>query len=144
MGRSRDPNRRNHQGWMLSDTVQTRLGSLICLAALLALTFLPLVHQYYVHGLEELHGPHAAGVDHIIGLRLNAPEPYEPHHSHHDAATCLICQAASLSRYFSAPTLSLSPISALPVQRFWDRAFTSIIADVNILTAGPRAPPASL
>jgi len=129
---------------MISGVMKNRLGSLVCLAALLALTILPLVHQCHLHGLEKLHPHQAAGLEHTPGLNLSAPEPDEPEHSHHDATTCPICQAASLCRYFSAPTLAFIPVSALPILRFCDKPFTSLTANACILTAGPRAPPASL
>jgi hypothetical protein len=143
MAQRRDLKGGNHSRRIFG-VVQTRLSSLVCLAALLALTVLPLVHQCHLNDLEQLHAYHATRGEHQVGLRLSSPEPYKPHHSHHDPATCSICQAASLCRYFSAPSFSLSPILALPVQRFRGIVFTSVIASPDILISGPRAPPTSL
>ena len=128
---------------MLSGVSQTRLGSLFCLFALLALFFVPLAHQYHLHTLEGLHPLLAAVLGEQVRLQLSAPEPEEPDH-HHDAATCPICQAALSSQYFAAPPLSLSPAISLPVQRFCNKTITSLIVTPEILTSGPRAPPVSL
>jgi hypothetical protein len=138
MGWHLEQKSRKQQSWISSSS----LGSLVCLVTLLVHLSLPSVHQYE-HILEGFIVSAAGGDEKRSEFQLGAAESQHRDHSHHDAATCSICQAASLCRYFSAPTLCLSPISALPVQRFWDRAFTSIVADVNLLTSGPRAPPAS-
>jgi hypothetical protein len=139
----RDRNGRNSLRWMLSGTSQIRLGSFICLVALLAQLYLPLVHQC-AHILEGLNASAALGVEQKAEFSLEAAESHHPHHSHHDAATCPICQAALGCRYFAAPTLSLSSILVLPVQRCCDNAFASIVANPHILISGPRSPPTSL
>ncbi len=143
MGQHRDHSGRIGKGWMPSGAKKIRLGSLVCLVAFLALTFLPLVHQCHLHGLEKLHHHHA-GVEQESAPGINAPEPDEPHHSHHDADTCPICQAAAMCRYFSVPTLSLSPVLATPVLRLRETSSSSTIANPDRLTSGPRAPPISL
>jgi hypothetical protein len=140
----RDRNGRKFQSWLCSSASQPRLGSIFCLIALLAFIFLPLAHQCQLHTLAGLHAPLAAGMEQNPGLQLSALEPDEPHHSHHDAATCPICQAALSCRYFAVSSLSLSPIISLPVQRFDGEAFISIVAHPDILISGPRSPPTSL
>ncbi|MGO9580219.1 MAG: DUF2946 family protein [Desulfobaccales bacterium] len=130
---------------MLSSVGQTRLHSLFCLFAILALFFVPLAHQCHLHTLDGLHPSLASVLGENVGLQLSAPEPEEPdHHHHHDAATCPICQAALSSRYFAATTLSLATILSLPVQRFCNDAITSLVAGPDVLVLGPRAPPISL
>jgi len=145
MGRPRTLHSGHKRSPMLSGVSQTRLGSLFCLFALLALFFVPLAHQYHLHTLEGLHPPLAAGFGKQVGLQLSAPEPEEPdHHHHHDAATCPICQAALSSRYFAATTLSLATVLSIPVQRFCNHAITSLVDSPDVLVLGPRAPPVSL
>jgi len=140
---------RNHRGrkgavWMPSGALKTRLGFLICLIALLAQLCFPLVHQCE-HLLEGFITSAALGVEQGVPLRIEAAgSEEEEHHSHHDAATCPICQAALSCRFFATPTISLSQILALPVQRFGDSAFTLVIANPDILISGPRGPPSSL
>ena len=143
MGRQQDQNGRKHQCWLLSGAMRTRLGSIICLVALLAHFYLPLAHQYE-HLLEGFIASAALGGEQQAEFQLGAPESQDPHQSHHDAATCPLCQEALSSRYFTVTTLSLSPSQALPVQRFRETAFTSIVANPDILIFGPRAPPTSL
>jgi hypothetical protein len=143
MGRHQDPNGKNHQSWLSSGPRQIRLGSLICLVALLAHFYLPLVHQYE-HILEGFIASAAWGGEQQAEFQLGAPESQDPHQSHHDAATCPLCQEALSSRYFTVTTPSLSPSQAIPVQRFRETAFTEIVANPDILTSGPRAPPTSL
>ena len=135
---------RKYQAWMFSGASQTRLGSIFCLIAFLALFFLPLAHQRHLHALEGLHAPHATGVDQKDELQLSAPEHDEPQHSHHDASSCSICQAALSARYFSVLLLTISPVLSLPVQRFRHNATTSVAANADILVSEPRAPPISL
>ena len=144
MGQHRDYNRGNRQRRVLSGTTWTRLYSLFCLFLLLALFFVPLAHQCHLHTLEGLHPPLASVLGKQVGLQLSAPEPEEPDHHHHDAATCPICQAALSSRYFAVTTLSLAPALSLPVQRFCNNTITSVVANPDILVSGPRAPPVSL
>jgi len=140
---------RNHRGgkgavWIPSGELKTRLGFLICLTALLAQLYFPLVHQCE-HLLEGFITSAAWGVEQGAPLRIEAAESEEEeHHSHHDAATCPICQAALSCRYFATPTISLSLILALPVQQFDGGGFTAIIANPDILISGPRGPPISL
>ena len=143
MGRPRTQHSGHKRNLMLSGISQTRLGSLFCLLALLALFFVPLAHQCHLQTLEGLHPLLASVLGEQVGLQLSAPEPEEPDH-HHDAATCPICQAALSGRHFAAPILSLSPVISLPVQRFCNETITSIIVTPEILTSGPRAPPVSL
>ena len=128
----------------MSGPKRTSLGSLFCLFALLALFFVPLAHQCHLHTLEGLHPPLASVLGKQVGLQLSVPEPEEPDHHHHDAATCPICQAALSSRYFAVTTLSLAPALSLPVQRFCNNAITSLVATPDVLVSGPRAPPVSL
>ena len=144
MGRRRTQHSGHRRNPMLSGVSQTRLGSLFCLLALLALIFVPLAHQCHLHTLEGLHPPLASVLGKQVGLQLSVPEPEEPDHHHHDAATCPICQAALSCRYFAATTLSLTPAISLPVQRFCNKAITSLVANPDILASGPRAPPVSL
>lgn len=140
----RDRNGRKYESWLYSRGSRPRLGSAFCLIALLGFIFLPLAHQCQLHTLAGVHAPLAAGMEQNPRLQLSAPEPDEPHHSHHDAATCPICQAALSCRYFATPNISLSLILALPVQRFVNSAFISIVANPDILISGPRSPPTSL
>ena len=144
MGQHRDYNRGNRQSPMLSGANWNRLYSLFCLFLLLALFFVPLAHQCHLHTLEGLHPPLASVLGKQVGLQLSAPEPEEPDHHHHDAATCPICQAALSSRYFAATTLSLATVLSLPVQQFCNNAITSLVANQDVLVLGPRAPPVSL
>jgi len=144
MGQHRDHRGRIGEVWMPSGALKTRLGFLICLIALLTQLYFPLVHQCE-HLLEGFITSAALGVEQGAPLRIEAAESEEEeHHSHHDAATCPICQAALSCRYFATPTISLSLILGLPVQRFCLGAFTSIIANPDILIFGPRGPPISL
>ena len=144
MGWPRTPYTGHRRSLMLSGVSQNRLGSLFCLLALLALIFVPLAHQCHLHTLEGLHPPLASVLGKQVGLQLSAPEPEEPDHHHHDPATCPICQAALSCRYFTVTTLSLAQALSLPVQRFCHNAITSVVANLEILTSGPRAPPVSL
>jgi len=144
MGQHRDHRGRKGEVWIPSGALKTRLGFLICLIALLAQFYFPLVHQCE-HLLEGFITSAALGVEQVAPVRIEAAESEEEeHHSHHDAATCPICQAALSSRYFAVPTISLSMNHVLPVQRFCDSAFTSVIANPDILISGPRGPPISL
>ena len=143
MGRPRTQHSGHKRNLMLSGISQTRLGSLFCLLALLALFFVPLAHQCHLQTLEGLHPLLASVLGEQVGLQLSAPEPEEPDH-HHDAATCPICQAALSSRYFAVTTLSLDPVLSLPVQQFCNNAITSLVANPDVLILGPRAPPVSL
>ena len=144
MGRPRTQHSGHKRNLMLSGISQTRLGSLFCLLALLALFFLPLAHQCHLHALEGLDATTASSPEQTAEVRLGSAESEGPLHSHHDAATCPICQAALSSQYFATPPLSLSPAISLPVQRFCNETITSIIVTPEILTSGPRAPPVSL
>ena len=143
MALHRDRNGRKYQSCMFSGASQIRLGSILCLVALLAQLYLPLVHQYE-HIMEGVIASATLGVEQKSEFSLEATECHHTHHSHHDASTCPICQAALSLRHFALPTLSLSPILALPVQRFCDNAYTSIVANRHILISGPRSPPTSL
>jgi len=143
MGRPRDHKGGDYRSWELSGAMQTRLGSLFCLFLLLALFFIPLVHQGHLHALERPYPPIAAGAEQKVGPRLSAPEPDQTDH-HHDAASCPICHAALGSRYFTTPSPSLSSLLSLLVQRFCHNAFTSVVTTRDILVTGPRAPPISL
>ncbi len=144
MGQHRDYNHGNRQRRVLSGTTWTRLYSLFCLFLLLALFFVPLAHQCHLHTLEGLYPPLASVLGKQVGMQLSVPEPEEPEHHHHDAATCPICQAALSSQYFAATTLSLAPVLSLPVQQFCNNAITSFVANQDVLVLGPRAPPISL
>jgi hypothetical protein len=143
MALHRDRSGRRYQSRRFSGVSQIRLGFIICLVALLAQIYIPLVHQYE-HGLEVCLTSAAWGVAQKTELRPAASKSQHPHHSHHNPATCPICQAALNCRYFAAPTLSLSSPLVLPVQRFCDNAFTAIVANPHILISGPRSPPTSL
>src|SRR5271157_2976578 len=114
---------------IMSGPKRTSLSSIFCLFLLLALFFVPLAHQCHLHTLEGLHPPLASVLGENAGLRLSAPEPEDPDHHHHDAATCPICQAALSSRYFAVTTLSLDPVLSLPVQQFCNNAITSLVAN---------------
>ncbi len=138
-----DRNGRKYLIWMFSGARLTRLGSFLCLAALLAQLYIPLVHQCE-HILEGFVLPAAFAVGQKTEPSIGAAEPQNPHHSHHDAATCPICQAALICRYFAAPTISLAPILGLPIQRCCDTADTSIAANPDILISRPRSPPTLL
>lgn len=119
-------------------------GSIICLIALLAQLYFPLVHQCE-HILEGFIASAALGAEQGVTLRIEDAESEEgEHHSHHDEATCPICQAALSCRYFAVITLSLAPALSMPVQHFCNNCITSIVADPDILVLGPRAPPVSL
>jgi hypothetical protein len=144
MGRPRDYNCGNRQRRPLSVTTWTRLYSPFCLFLLLALIFVPLAHQCHLHTLEGLHPPIASALGEPVGMQLSVPEPEEPDHHHHDAATCPICQAALSCRHFAVTTSSLTPALSLPVQRFCNNAITSVVADSDLLVSGPRPPPNSL
>ena len=144
MGQHRDYHHKTRQMRALSGATWTRLYSLFCLFLLLALIFVPLAHQCHLHTLEGLHPPLASVLGKQVGLQLSVPEPEEPDHHHHDAATCPICQAALSCRYFAVTTLSLAPALSLPVQRFCHNAITSVVANPDVLVSGPRAPPVSL
>jgi hypothetical protein len=142
--RVRKQNGKNGKSWMPALAVKTRLGPLGCLALLLTLTFLPLVHHWHLNGMKKSNAFHTARNEHKIGLCLSEPDSDKQQSPHHNAATCPICQVASMCRYFSTSTLSLSPVLALPVQWFCESDFLSLVADSNILTSVPRAPPTSL
>ena len=144
MGMPRTQHSGHKRNLMLSGISQTRLGSLFCLLALLALFFVPLAHQCHLQTLEGLHPLLASVLGEQVGLQLSTSEPEEADHHHHDPATCPICQTALSGRYFASPTLSLSPVISLPVQRFCNETIVSIIVTPEILTSGPRAPPVSL
>ncbi len=144
MGRRRTQPSGHRRNPLLSGVSQTRLGSLFCLLALLALIFVPLAHQCHLHTLEGLHPPLASVLGKQVGLQLSIPEPDEPDHHHHDPATCPICQAALSCRHFVAGAFSLPSAFSLPVQRFCHKAITSLVATADILASGPRAPPVSL
>jgi hypothetical protein len=144
MGRPRTQHSGHKRNLMLSGISQTRLGSLFCLLALLALFFLPLAHQCHLHALEGLDATTASSPEQTAEVRLGSAESEGPLHSHHDAASCPICQAALGSRYFTVPTPSLSSVLSISVQRFCNNAFTSGVTTQDILVTGPRAPPISL
>jgi hypothetical protein len=139
MGWHLEQNSRKQQRWISSSS----LGTLVCLVTLLVHLYLPLVHQYE-HILEGFIISAALGGEPRAEFYLGAAQSQDPHHSHHDAATCPLCQAALGSRYFTVTTPSLSPSQALTVLRFREIAFTAILANPDILTFGPRAPPTSL
>ena len=62
MALHRDRNGRKYQSWMFSGASQTSLGSFLCLVALLAQLYLPLVHQYE-HIMEGFTASAALGVE---------------------------------------------------------------------------------
>ena len=128
----------------MSGAKRTNIGSIFCLIAVLAYLILPLAHQGHLHALKEFHTSVAWDAGQDVTLRLGAAESEEPQHSHHNAHSCPICQAALSSRYFTVPTLSLSPAISLPVQRFYNKTITSVVVNPDILVSGPRSPPISL
>ncbi len=121
-----------------------RFGFTFCLIALLAHLILPLAHQYHLHALEEIHASVALAAGQEVSLLLGAAESEEEHHSHHDAASCPLCQAAFRARAFIVPAVNLALSLYLPVQRFCNNSLTSVVANPDILVSGPRAPPISL
>jgi hypothetical protein len=144
MAQNREHYGKNGKNRISSVAMKTRLGSHVCLAALLALTLLPLVHQWHLYSLEKGKVFHASGIEHEVGLSLNESDPDGLKHSRHNAATCPICRATSICRYFSAPTLYLSPILATRVQGFSGSGFASLVANSDILIPALRAPPTSI
>ena len=121
-----------------------RFGFIFCLVALLAHLILPLAHQCHLHALEEIHASVALEAGQEVTLGLGAAESEEEHHSHHDAASCPLCQAAFRARYFIVPAVDLAPALSLPVQRFCHNSITSVVANPDILVSRPRSPPISL
>ncbi len=127
----------------MSGAKRIRLGHIFCLIAFLGHLLLPLAHQVHLHELEELNISVALDAGQGIGLR-GAAEPEPKGHSHHDAASCTICQAAFRARWFVAATDHLSAAFILPVHQSCNKFSTIAVANPDILTSGPRSPPISL
>lgn len=128
----------------MSGAKRIHLGYIFCLIGLLAHLVLPLAHLVHLHELEELNISGALDTGQAVALRLGACESRPQQHSHHDAASCLICQAAFRARCFIVPAVNLATAFILPVQRFCNKTITSVVANPDILVSGPRSPPTSL
>lgn len=123
---------------------RTHLGPFFCLIAILAHLILPLAHQSHLHAFEDFYSSDDLNTGREVRLLFGSAESEEPQHSQHHANSCPICLAALSSRYFAAPTFSLTQVLYLPIQRFCHKTIASAVANPDILVSGPRSPPISL
>jgi hypothetical protein len=144
IGSYRNHGQKNNPSLIMSGMKRTHLGSFFCLIAILAHLVLPLAHQGHLHALEGLYTADVSDAGREVKLLLGSAESEEPQHSHHHANSCPICLAALSSRYFAAPTFSLTQVLYLPIQRFFHKTIASAVANPDILVSGPRSPPISL
>ena len=139
-----EPRAKYNQNLIMSGAKRIHLGYFFCLIALLAHLVLPLAHQFHLHQLEELNISGTLDAGQVVAVRFGGGESEPQHHSHHDATSCPICQAAFRARCFMVPAVNLATAFILPVQRLCHKTSTIAVANPDILVSGPRSPPVSL
>ena len=128
-------------------SARSKFNFIFCLFAVLANVLLPLAHQCHchLHTCEESNPASflVSSEASTPALEAGDPEPDE-HHSHHDPATCPICQTILHAGRFTISTVISSPVPSLQVLRICHLVSISIIVSPDILNSKPRSPPISL